>query len=670
MGERVGLRRRLLLKLLGIGSAAATAGCGDEGTGTQSENVAESGYEFIVIGSGAGGAPLACNLARRGHRVLLIEAGSDEGHHKSQQVPALHVRSTEEPTMQWDYFVKHYDDPAQAALDPKFVADPGPAHEAGVWYPRAGTLGGCTAHHAMITVYPHASDWDYIADITGDESWRATAMRRYFEILERCLYIDQKKTSEAAGHGFKGWLSTTLPDASAALKDLKLQKVVLAAAKALSLEAFSGGPLSSIFNGSAFPLKQLIDLLKRDLNNAAAGRDQAEGLFSVPQATDKKNRKGPRELILRTVEDGHPLVVLTKALATRIVFEEGSAGKPRAVGVEVVEGEFLYRASPLADPGGELGAPRVFRAEREVIVSAGVFNTPQLLKLSGIGPREELEAFGIEVKVDLPGVGTNMQDRYEVGVVSEAGGAFNTVEDCTFGVLPDPCLDEWEKGEGVYVNNGAVASVIKKSRPEEPNTDLIIFGLPGHFSGYYPGYGTTDVFAHKDRFTWAVLKAHTENTAGTVTLRSADPRDTPDIRFKYFHEGSTDAGQDTRDLEAMVEGVKFARQIGRQADHAMLFGKFEEVAPGPAVSTDADIAAFVRNEAWGHHASCTCPIGGDGDPMAVLDSQFRVRGTEGLRVVDASVFPRIPGFFIVVPIYMISEKATDVILASMGEERV
>ena len=100
-----------------------------------------------------------------------------------------------------------------------------------------------------------------------------------------------------------------------------------------------------------------------------------------------------------------------------------------------------------------------------------------------------------------------------------------------------------------------------------------------------------------------------------------------------------------------------------------MFSKFEEIVPGPAYQTDDDVRDFVRNEAWGHHASCTCPIGADDDPMAVLDSKLRVRGTAGLRVVDASVFPKIPGFFIVVPIYMVSEKATDEILADLGEVR-
>src|SRR5688572_23071073 len=148
------IARRLFLHLMGGGTAAVAAGCADT-TGSDSSNVAEGDFEYIVVGSGAGGGPLACNLARAGHRVLLLEAGEDSGDLVNQQVPAFHTLSTEEPSMRWDFFVKHWDDPDQAAKDSKMTPE-------GVWYPRAGTLGGCTAHNAMITVYPHARDWDHI----------------------------------------------------------------------------------------------------------------------------------------------------------------------------------------------------------------------------------------------------------------------------------------------------------------------------------------------------------------------------------------------------------------------------------------------------------------------------------------------------------------------------
>ena len=116
---------------------------------------------------------------------------------------------------------------------------------------------------------------------------------------------------------------------------------------------------------------------------------------------------------------------------------------------------------------------------------------------------------------------------------------------------------------------------------------------------------------------------------------------------------------------ALVTGVKFARDLVAKTRELTPFtGDFREVYPGAEVESDEDLAQFIRDRAWGHHACCTAKIGPDSDPMAVLDGDFRVRGTEGLRVVDASVFPDIPGFFIAVPIYMASEKAADAIAGS------
>ena len=137
-----------------------------------------------MVGSGAGGGPVAAALARAGFEVLLLEAGSDRGAQLLYQVPVFHGLSTEDEAMRWDYFVQHYEDPARQRADSKYSTAHG-----GVLYPRAGTLGGCTAHNAMITVYPHNSDWDGIAEATGDKSWRAREMRRYFERLERCDYL-------------------------------------------------------------------------------------------------------------------------------------------------------------------------------------------------------------------------------------------------------------------------------------------------------------------------------------------------------------------------------------------------------------------------------------------------------------------------------------------------
>lgn len=349
---------------------------------------------------------------------------------------------------------------------------------------------------------------------------------------------------------------------------------------------------------------------------------------------------------------------------TKVRFDE-SGTTPRAVGVDYLEGQSLYRADPRSDTATQTGSGSV-NASREVILAAGAFNTPQLLKLSGIGPKEELESFNIPVIVDLPGVGGNMQDRYEATVVGKTDSDFVITSKCTFlQTMPDPCLDQYVAGidpitRGVYGTNGIAIAIIQKSSTADDEPDLLISGAPANFRGYFPGYAN-DSLADAQHWAWIILKAHSRNNAGTVTLKSTDPRDMPLINFNYFDTGVNENGEADKDLQAVYEGFEFSRRAFK--DLVPLDGSFPETWPGDDVEDEAAAKEWLQDEVWGHHASCTCPIGADDDPMAVLDSKFQVRGTEGLRVVDASVFPKIPGFYIVLPLYIVSQKASAVIIA-------
>ncbi len=146
-------------------------------------------------------------------------------------------------------------------------------------------------------------------------------------------------------------------------------------------------------------------------------------------------------------------------------------------------------------------------------------------------------------------------------------------------------------------------------------------------------------------------QAHTLNRGGEVTLRSADPLVAPSINFHYFEEGTDAKGED---LESVLQGIKDVRAV------AAAVPNLKEEIPGPDYRTDDQLKQFIRDKAWGHHASCTCKIGAEKD-KGVLDGNFKVHGVTGLRVVDASMFPKIPGFFIVSSIYIAAEKAADVI---------
>ncbi|KAF6806097.1 GMC oxidoreductase [Colletotrichum musicola] len=634
-----------------------------------------STYEYVVVGSGPGGAPLAARLAMAGFSVLLIDAGEDRGEDAPVQVPALHVLSSQYEPIQWDYFVNHYSDVEQAKRDSKMSyrtpegeiyvgLDPPEGSEMlGILYPRVGALGGCSQHNALITVLPQDNDWNNIATITGDNSWEADKMREYYKKLEKCHYLPG--ALDANVHGYDGWLEIQTTPAVLIVQDPKVLSLVLAAATTMGKNVL--GKIISTVTG-------LLEILALDVNTNAPSRDKGEDIYQIPLSMKDPSytRSSPRDFVYdvatATNEDGsrkYKLDVALNTLVTKINFDQ-SGDRPKATGVEYLFGKSLYRADPRAtsEDGGVPG--RVF-ASKEVIISAGAFNTPQLLKLSGIGPVSELESFDIPVVKDHPGVGGNMQDRYEVGIVGKASTTFSLLEKCTFLDMngtnngEDPCYDQWQSGigglKGGYTTNGIAFGYFKHSSvAENGDPDLFLGGVPAYFNGYFPNYAE-HALADLSVWTWLTLKGHSRNNAGVVNLTSANPRDTPNITFHSLFEGV--GGEE--DLQAVYEGMQYG--IEAFENLVPLDGAFERIWPLKNISSEADLKQFAKDEAWGHHASCTCPIGADGDPLAVLDSNFKVRGVDGLRVVDASVFPSIPGFYIFLSIAMVSEKAADVIIA-------
>lgn len=647
------------------------------------ENYEES-YDYIVVGAGAGGGPLASSLAERGYTVLLIEAGELKEEDKDfMEAPALHVKASEHPRLSWQYFINHYSDPTRNQADSKHCPQKSgcPSDSNGIFYPRGSTIGGSTAVNAMISVIPHNSDWNNIATITGDNSWSANNMRHYLTKVERNLY----GKNEYSGHGRQGWLPISHNALLTPNQNGQLHSPLSPAVKLSYLDIFAGAAKQAD-RGKAdhssflFPFKNI---------NRLRNGNEPEGLYQIPVAVDEQGRRaGVAGRIISTIEAGYPLTLKTKTLATKVIMVDTNNTLQKAEGVEVLHGANLYRADRHS---AETIAPdpTYYRANKEVILSAGAFNTPQLLMLSGIGDQDELQQHGITVKVNLPGVGKNLQDRYEVPLVFEKRRRFwifdfgpknfPALTDCNFDPNnKDNCHRDWEHNQkGVYTQPGALISMVTKSQryDKRGNTkainhainqldpDLYMFAIGGTFKGYYPGY-SEDTFDPDNQYTWLLLKGHSNNR-GIVSLRSADPLDTPIINFKYFGDpqaGVMPSNEHYDDLEAIMKGVKLIRKTAHYSTKATFYKVFhKEVWPGKHINTDSEIQNFIMNESWGHHASCTAKIGTSDDPMAVLDSNFKVHGTTGLRVVDASVFPKIPGFFPAIAIYMLSEKAADVI---------
>ena len=601
-------------------------------------------WDYVVVGSGAGGGTLAARLVESGMRVFVVEAGGDPCAQSMQrlpedyEVPGFHAFACENTAMSWNFKVRHYADEARQARDSKYEKD------RGVFYPRAAALGGCTAHNAMIFMLPHDSDWNHIAQLTGDRSWRASNMRRYAKRLESCHYRPlwralRRIGLDFTGHGWNGWLCTEKSMPHEALADDELLRTVLSTARSFATHLVR--PLAGV-------LRWLHS--QGDPNARTWVRRSFQGLCYTPLSTSGHTRVGARERLLK-VAAAHPgrLHIELDALATRVLFDNEGA----ACGVEYLKGERLYRAH--ASPTRAPGERREVHARREVILCGGAFNTPQLLMLSGLGPAEELRAQGIAVKADLPGVGRNLQDRYEVAVTHRMQRPWAALNGARF-ERGDPVWRQWnESRSGLYASSGAALAMVRRSEPAAPEPDIFCMALLARFEGYSDGFSRM-IRDHHDYLTWAVLKAHTKNRAGTVKLRSADPRDTPLVNFHYFEEGDDAAGTD---LQAVVNAIKFVRRMTAPLIARGLIA--EEKAPGAAARSDEQLADYVRDTAWGHHASGSCAIG----PAAaggVLDSNFAVHGTPRLRVVDASVFPLIPGFFVASAVYMIAEKAADTIL--------
>jgi choline dehydrogenase-like flavoprotein len=351
--------------------------------------------------------------------------------------------------------------------------------------------------------------------------------------------------------------------------------------------------------------------------------------FGRMQCTIRDGRRcGNATAYLRPALSRPNLRVETGALATRIVFD----GR-RAAGVEIVQN----------------GARRVVHAAREVLLAGGVINSPQVLMLSGIGDPEELAAHGIEVRAALPGVGRNLQDHVMAPVAYRRRTPGPFQRNMRLDRIGTHVLNAHFRGKGFATELPAPLTAFLKTSSELalPDLQLLFHGGPLHARPYLPPFRPP--FA--DGFSVLAVVLRPESR-GRVRLASADPA--APVRI---HQNFLAADRDWRTLRA---GLRLVRDLGRQPALAPFVQA--EVAPGPAKTSDAELDAHIRAIAITvHHPLGTCRMGVEGDAMAVVDPELRVRGVEGLRVVDASVMPDLVGGNINAAVTMIAERASDLI---------
>ncbi|KAJ7679236.1 putative choline dehydrogenase [Mycena polygramma] len=573
----------------------------------------DADFDFVVVGSGVGGGPVAARLADSGFSVLVVDAGHTV-FNVNTTIPFYFGRAVEDPQLELNYT---YDEFSPGAKFPRDDA----------WYPRARGLGGSTIHNAMINdVGVTGRDFDNLAAMFNDSTWSYENMRNYFKRIEHNLYLNESDPD----HGFHGWLKTNINNASILANPLfadpQLQDIV-------GTLATSGGPTVE------------------DLNSAAS--DAATGIANPSYTIDEHgNRSSVRDHLLDTQErnPGHLRFALD-TLATKVLLcEDIRGGAPVAYGVEIAHGAALAVASNFQ--GKTQLKTQVVTVRHEVIISAGVFQSPQLLMLSGIGDRDQLSKHGIRPIVHLPGVGTNLQDHDEVANIWTLKRNNTLSNGCTVLYSPeeDPCLKFWIESdhENVYSLGPALVMMMSKSSPALPEPDMMIYWAPGFFRGFFHGFSEEFADIHN-------------------ALTAVDPLRIDKRRFE------APGGQ--QDIAAIRDTIKIARSI---VEHPNITMHVEAQAfPEPTV----DIDDHILQNVFGHHACCTNPIGADNgvsidltptftskhdasDPNAVLDGNFKVRGAENLRVVDISSWPKVPGWFVTTPTYMISEKAADVIIAA------
>ncbi len=457
--------------------------------------------------------------------------------------------------------------------------------------PRGKVLGGCSSTNAMAYIRGNKKDYDDWAAL-GNKGWSYEEVLPYFKKAEHNVQFDN------AFHGKNGPLYV-----SAA------QNYVTPLGQAfIDACGEKGIPANADFNGE---------------------QQEGAGLFQFTIKAAK--RHNTVAAYLKEAMKRPNLRVISKAYSEKILLEAGEKGL-RATGVVFRKG----------------GKKREVFAEKEVILSAGTFNSPHLLLLSGIGPQDQLSEFGIELKKELPGVGQNLQDHLISSICSRCNQSitFNSAE------TPGNLLKYLFTQKGPFTASPLEACAFVKTKPDLDRPDMQLHFAPAHGTDMHD---VKSIIKGDDGYT-ILPTLITPKSVGEVRLQSADPAVPIAIDPRY--------GSHPDDLETLLRGMRLARELM----HTQAFAPYSAGICFPEKhDTDEELLAHIRAKTEScYHPVGTCKMGADG--MAVVDDQLRVHGLTGLRVADASIMPRIVAGNTNAPVIMIAEKAADLILGKGGRE--
>ena len=557
-------------------------------------------FDTIIVGAGTAGCLLANRLsADASRKVLLIEAGRKDDYHWIH-IPVGYLYCIGNPRTDWLYQTE-----PDAGLNGRSLR-----------YPRGKTLGGCSSINGMIYMRGQSRDYDQWARLTGDDSWTWDNSLPYFKLHE-----DHHGGPNSA-HGAKGTASDVLMgDDSVYGKVMRHRQV--------------GGEWRverqrlrwDVLDAFAQAAQQAGIPATDDFNR---GNNEGVGYFEVNQKAGW--RWNTAKAFLRPKCYGRPnFEMWTSAQVSRLVLETQADGSQRCTGVQVWTGQEMVTA----------------RATKEVVLCAGAIGSPQILQLSGIGPAPLLRQHGIDVKVDLPGVGANLQDHLQIRTVFKVSGVatLNTLANSTWGKARIG-LEYLFKQSGPMSMAPSQLGAFTRSDPSQtwPNVEyhvqplsLDAFGEPLH---PFPA------------ITASVCNLN-PTSRGAVTIRSSSFQDAPAIAPNYL---ATDADQ-----RVAVDSLRLTRRIAAQP--ALAAYSPLEFKPGTQYQSDDELVRLAGDIATTiFHPTGTTAMGRSDDPMAVLDSHLRVldgRGgrVAGLRVVDAGAMPTITSGNTNSPTLMMAEKA-------------